>query len=50
MNHTNISYNRSYFDRSSVVSTISRKRQMTIEEYIGQHFGLQFYELVVNLS
>ena len=33
-----ISY-RSYIERTSMVSTVSRKRQMTIEDYIGQYFG-----------
>jgi len=34
LDRTNMSY-RSYIDRSSVKSTVSRKRQMTIEDYIG---------------
>ena len=44
-----ISY-RSYIERTSMVSTVSKKRQMTIEEYIGQYFGLQFFNLVLKLA
>lgn len=44
-----ISY-RSYIERTSMVSTVSRKRQMTIEDYIGQYFGGQFFELVIKLA
>lgn len=41
---------RSAFDRSSVHTTMSRKRQQTIEEYMSGQFGRQFYELVFKLS
>ena len=34
LDRSNMSY-RSFIDRNSVKSTVSRKRQMTIEDYIG---------------
>ena len=41
---------KSAMDRSSIKSTLSRKKQMTIEEYVAREFGTQFYDLVFKLS
>ena len=49
LNRSNIS--QSQLDRSSVKSSISRKRgAVTVEEYIADKFGMQFTELVLLLS
>lgn len=41
---------KSAMDRSSIKSTLSRKKQMTIEDYVAREFGMQFYDLVFKLS
>lgn len=38
------------FDRDSSQSASVKKKNQTIEEYISQQFGQQFYDLVFKLS
>jgi len=41
---------KSGFERSSIKSGMSRKRQQSIEEYLSNLVGQQFYDLVYKLS
>ena len=41
---------KSAMDRSSIKSTLSRKKNMTIEDFVAREFGTQFYDLVFKLS